>query len=268
MSDAAFKKAFKGARRTHKERGQIASRARLGLLEKHKDYVLRARDYHSKEGRLKRLREKAATRNPDEFYHKMVNTKVKDGVHQFDAAKVYTADELKIFKGQDIKYVQQRLMVEKAKIKRIEDTMHFVDEGEEGDSDSDNGSNEPNHLVFVNNVKAAKRFNASDHFDTHADLMDRKSNRPLMKNLKTQDMSDIDGLSHKQKRKNTKQRELVYAELDQRIDRHDQLKKVEAGMQIQKNLMGKGRRYKVHNINEGDDDGKLPVYRWKKERKR
>lgn len=40
---ATFKKAQKAARRSHKERHQPAARQRLGLLEKHKDYVLRAR---------------------------------------------------------------------------------------------------------------------------------------------------------------------------------------------------------------------------------
>ncbi|KAJ3079507.1 UTP11-like, U3 small nucleolar ribonucleoprotein [Quaeritorhiza haematococci] len=64
-------------RREHKERSQLSSRARLGLLEKHKDYVLRARDYHRKQDRLKSLREKALFRNPDEFYFKMINTRTK-----------------------------------------------------------------------------------------------------------------------------------------------------------------------------------------------
>lgn len=64
-------------RRNHKERGQLASRERLGLLEKKKDYTLRAKDFHFKEKRLKALREKAAQRNPDEFYFKMINTKTK-----------------------------------------------------------------------------------------------------------------------------------------------------------------------------------------------
>lgn len=58
-------------RRNHKERSQLAHRARLGILEKHKDYVLRARDYHSKQDRLTRLRQKAAERNKDEFYFAM-----------------------------------------------------------------------------------------------------------------------------------------------------------------------------------------------------
>ena len=67
-------------RRNHKERSQLAHRSRLGILEKHKDYVLRARDYHSKQDRITRLRQKAADRNKDEFYFGMIKgkTEVRD----------------------------------------------------------------------------------------------------------------------------------------------------------------------------------------------
>lgn len=58
-----------------------ANRKKLGLLEKHKDYVERARDYHRKEDALNVLRNKARDRNPDEFYFKMVNTETRNGVH-------------------------------------------------------------------------------------------------------------------------------------------------------------------------------------------
>lgn len=58
-------------RRNHKERSQLSHRQRFGILEKHKDYVLRARDYHSKQDRIKRLRQKTAERNKDEFYFGM-----------------------------------------------------------------------------------------------------------------------------------------------------------------------------------------------------
>lgn len=49
----------------------------MGILEKHKDYVLRARDYHSKQERINRLREKAATRNKDEFYFSMTKERTE-----------------------------------------------------------------------------------------------------------------------------------------------------------------------------------------------
>lgn len=64
-------------RRNHKERSQLSNRTKLGLLEKHKDYVKRARDYHSKQDRINRLKEKAAGRNRDEFYFGMNRQKTK-----------------------------------------------------------------------------------------------------------------------------------------------------------------------------------------------
>ena len=75
MSATAFKNAVQ--RRDHKERAQPASRERYGLLEKHKDYVARARNFHAKEDRLAELRRKAEFRNPDEFYHKMLRKKTE-----------------------------------------------------------------------------------------------------------------------------------------------------------------------------------------------
>lgn len=62
---------------THSERAQPTHRKKLGLLEKHADYVKRARDFHSKEDRIQKLREKAAMRNKDEFYFGMINSKTK-----------------------------------------------------------------------------------------------------------------------------------------------------------------------------------------------
>lgn len=64
-------------RRNHKERSQLSHRTKLGLLEKHADYVKRARDYHSKQDRLTRLKQKAVERNKDEFYFSMKGEKTK-----------------------------------------------------------------------------------------------------------------------------------------------------------------------------------------------
>jgi U3 small nucleolar RNA-associated protein 11 len=66
-------------RRNHKERGQLANRSRLGILEKHSDYVKRARDFHAKQDRITRLKQKAAERNKDEFYFSMKKEKTKVG---------------------------------------------------------------------------------------------------------------------------------------------------------------------------------------------
>jgi hypothetical protein len=77
MSATAFKNAVR--RREHYERSQPAARGKLGLLEKHKDYVKRAKNFHEKEKRIEALRRKAEFRNPDEFYFKMTSTATKVG---------------------------------------------------------------------------------------------------------------------------------------------------------------------------------------------
>ncbi|TFK94416.1 small-subunit processome [Polyporus arcularius HHB13444] len=94
-------------RRSHKERSQLSHRSRLGILEKHKDYVLRARDYHSKQERINRLREKAATRNKDEFYFSMTKERTERGVHVQDRGnEALPVDIVKVLKTQDENYLR------------------------------------------------------------------------------------------------------------------------------------------------------------------
>ncbi|TBU63817.1 small-subunit processome [Dichomitus squalens] len=94
-------------RRSHKERSQLSHRTRLGILEKHKDYVLRARDYHSKQDRINRLREKAATRNKDEFYFSMTRERTEGGVHVQDRGnEALPTDIVKVLKTQDENYLR------------------------------------------------------------------------------------------------------------------------------------------------------------------
>ena len=61
-------------RRAHSERLPVAAAppaASAALLEKHSDYVRRARAHHRREAELQRLRTAARLRNPDEFSHRM-----------------------------------------------------------------------------------------------------------------------------------------------------------------------------------------------------
>ncbi|CAL5351668.1 unnamed protein product [Camellia sinensis] len=115
-------------RRAHKERSQPQSRKKYGLLEKHKDYVVRAKAFHKKEDALRKLKEKAAFRNPDEFYFKMIKTKTVDGVHKPESqANKYTQEELMLMKTQDKGYVLQKLQSEKNKIEKLTAVLQSLD---------------------------------------------------------------------------------------------------------------------------------------------
>ncbi|KAL4069793.1 small-subunit processome [Scleroderma yunnanense] len=107
-------------RPTHKERSQLSHRARLGALEKHKDYVLRARDYHEKKDRLNRLRQKAVDRNKDEFYFAMNKEKTVGGVHVQDRGNVaMPMDMVKLLKTQDEGYIRTMRNLGLKKIDKI-----------------------------------------------------------------------------------------------------------------------------------------------------
>ena len=118
-------------RRTHKERSQPAERRKFGLLEKKKDYILRARDFHKKEEALKVLRKKAANRNPDEFYFAMQKQRTNDGVHiaNEDLSNKYTQDELHLMKTQDVKYVAMKASMEAKKVEKLRTTLHMIGDG-------------------------------------------------------------------------------------------------------------------------------------------
>ncbi|PNX98951.1 putative U3 small nucleolar RNA-associated protein 11-like [Trifolium pratense] len=115
-------------RPAHKERHQPSSRKTFGLLEKHKDYVERAKAYHKKQDTLRILREKAANRNEDEFYFKMIKSKTVDGVHRpVEKDNKYTQEELILMKTQDIGYILQKLQSEKKKVEKLSAMLHSID---------------------------------------------------------------------------------------------------------------------------------------------
>jgi Utp11 protein len=62
----------------HLERHQTSVRNQLGLLEKKKDYKLRAKDQKKQKSYRANLETKAFYRNTQEFYHKMHSVKLRD----------------------------------------------------------------------------------------------------------------------------------------------------------------------------------------------
>ncbi|WFD42563.1 hypothetical protein MPSI1_001209 [Malassezia psittaci] len=109
-------------RRNHKERSQPEHRKRFGLLEKHKDYVERARAHHVNRDKLKRLREKAANKNQDEFHTGMVGKKTERGVHiDSRGNKALPNDVVALLKTQDAGYLRKQLVTERKRIAALKE---------------------------------------------------------------------------------------------------------------------------------------------------
>ena len=153
-------------RKTPKERAQPQARQRLGFLEHRKDYVLRARDFQRKKRRLQAMRLRAETRNPDEFYHAMVRTQVRDGKHEARAAQRdddeprASADVQKLAETQDLAYLESKRAHEQRVVDRMRAQLHGVgaadggrpvigsrgedDESEDDEDGSDNDNDNDN----------------------------------------------------------------------------------------------------------------------------
>lgn len=109
-------------KRQHRERAQPFHRQRYGLLEKKKDYVLRARDYADKQRRLRALRGKAATKNEDAFDFRMIKARTRNGIETRDRGNTaLTQEQAKVLKSQDAKYINMVASVEKKKMEKQRD---------------------------------------------------------------------------------------------------------------------------------------------------
>lgn len=188
---------------THKERGQPQNRAHLGLLEKKKDYKARATDYHRKEDRIAAARQKAAFRNPDEFYFGMHGAQVSSetGKHrktvqaeQKDFEAQVGTDTVRIMKDQDLSYVRMQKQRDAKKIERLQSSLHYIEGGADSAGNvtgtgtvtgsSGSATKKRNHTIFVDSKEDAANFDVAEHFDTLPELAGRAFNRPRLETLK------------------------------------------------------------------------------------
>lgn len=122
-------------RRNHKERAQPLERQKWGLLEKHKDYTLRARDHNDKKKRLRALRQKAAERNPDEFAFGMMSSTTKKGVKitqrgtENGSSGSLSLELVKLLKTQDAGYLQTVLQQTKREMERLTEQVITLEQG-------------------------------------------------------------------------------------------------------------------------------------------
>jgi U3 small nucleolar RNA-associated protein 11 len=113
------------ARRPHRERAQPESRSKWGLLEKHKDYSLRAEDYNTKKKKLTQLTTKIRDRHPDEFAYGMLSkSSAKQGKHgRGGDENTLSHDAVKLLKTQDAGYLRVALAKGRKDMKKVSEEL-------------------------------------------------------------------------------------------------------------------------------------------------
>ncbi|GMM28517.1 rRNA-processing protein [Martiniozyma asiatica (nom. inval.)] len=230
-------------KKQHRERSQVSSRAKYGLLEKKKDYKLRADNYHKKQAQLKILKEKVKYANKDEYYHAMNNKRTQDGM-LLNEHKDMSHGEIALFKAQDVKYLNLLTTKEGKKI----------DKYLKGNLVKGRG----NHTLFVDNEKKLKKFNPVSHFNTTEELLAKRENRLTKDQLLDESTVIEEELSIKDR---ILKKKLELEEMKDRMDREKQLINVRDKLALQRELMKGGSKKKIVK------DGKT-VYKWKNQRKR
>ena len=268
---------------THKERAQPQARAKLGLLEKKKDYKQRAQDYHRKEDRINAMRQKAAMRNPDEFYFGMHNAQVADGQHRkTEEARQREFDEqigletVRIMKDQDLSYVRMQKQRDIKKAEKLRASLHYLEHGP---------NKKRKHTVFVDSQEDAEHFDVAEHFDIIPEFAGRAFNRPRKGTLKQtalqnsgygQELDDQEYKPTEQElakqakqarrlaRKLAKARASAYSEMDARTKRAADMERAEEHLVTEKLVAGKGRKRKI----KAAENGKPAQYKWRRKRQR
>ncbi|KAK4252215.1 small-subunit processome [Corynascus novoguineensis] len=206
-------------RRSHRERAQPLERARLGLLEKKKDYQKRAKDYNKKKAVLKSLRQKAADRNEDEFYFGMMSrkgpgaaiTRGKGFTGTVDGDRGNRAmdvDTVRLLKTQDLGYVRTMRNVAAKELRELEERFVLAggteaadEEADESDDDDDDmgpsssGPQKPKKIVFFDETEereqALERARDENQDEAMDDLEDEDDQKAAEAAKKAQNLEKL-----------------------------------------------------------------------------
>ncbi|KAI9869968.1 MAG: hypothetical protein M1830_004880 [Pleopsidium flavum] len=181
-------------RRNHRERAQPLEREKWGVLEKHKDYSLRAKDYNDKKKRLRILRQKAADRNPDEFHFAMMSSKTHNGGQKLAdrGNKALSQEAVKLLKTQDAGYLRTMSQRARKERERLEKD-YVLGEGKgvrvlSQSAESAVGQ----HTVFVDSREEQRSFDPEKWFGTTEKGLGRIYNRPRTENAENIPRSEED----------------------------------------------------------------------------
>lgn len=209
----SWKSAAKTNQKTHRERHQPESRKHLGILEKKKDYKLRAKHYNETRDSIKFFKKVALNKNQNEFFHHMINSKIKDGVHKEKPKPDddLTEDQLKLMRLQDSRYINMKHQIEARKVGRLQSNLHMIDSANEIKN---------SHTFFVDDKEELKSFNLCEKLGTHKSLLDRKTNRIRLEDLPKLQLDKLDSDVIRQM---NKEKSKAYRELERRIERERDL---------------------------------------------
>ncbi|KAL4880144.1 small-subunit processome [Aspergillus karnatakaensis] len=209
-------------RRNHRERGQLKGREKWGILEKHKDYSLRAKDYNTKKQKIKRLEEKAHTKNPDEFAFGMMSshsaTKGKHGTGMRDSATAQglSNDAIKLLKTQDAGYLRTIGEKLRRQIERVEEEVKVQEnmralagDDEEGDAKQEESDDDDFDFDFGGTeTKARKVVFADDREEQRVFKMKQELEKMVDDEDEDSEDDSFGALQKKQVKKSKKELEL------------------------------------------------------------
>ena len=203
-------------RRNHKERAQPVERQKWGLLEKRKDYKLRAADHREKKAKLKILSQKARDRNPDEFSFKMMSSTVdKQGRKVADRGnKALSMEVVKLLKTQDAGYIRTMLQMVRKEREELEQMLILEEQGEVKAFKDGAKNRSSKHRVFVENEEEQEEFDPEAWFGRGQDLPGRTNTRHAQDvEVETSDDGDEEDAVHSKASKTLSKKQLEAQEL-------------------------------------------------------
>lgn len=197
-------KAHDIAKKQHRERHQPSDRKKWGLLEKKKDYRLRAQDYHKKQAHLALLRAKANQANEDEFDYGMIRNKSKDGVliKRRETSQALSNDAVKLLKTQDEGYIHTLENQQRRKLERAKENIILPSQGR--------------RTVFVDDERQMRKWSNKDS---------SIDNVPISEDAEREKLSAL-------------------KDVKARIERQKELSKLRQEVDLQRELMKKGPKVK------------------------
>uniref|UniRef100_H3ADY2 U3 small nucleolar RNA-associated protein 11 n=1 Tax=Latimeria chalumnae TaxID=7897 RepID=H3ADY2_LATCH len=252
---AAFRKAQKSRQKNHQERQQLGFRKHLGLLEKKKDYKLRAEFCLKKQNYLSYYDARVLKKKKKSpFLFVIIIIIIKDGVHVIKQPKEeLTEEQLKVMRTQDLKYVELKRVAEGKEISLTLTQRGAVPLKKK----------KINKIKFLHHFnKNVEQFDLATHLKTAPELVDRVYNRPTIETLRTE---TVKGATNPfQLQKLARQRKRQYSILKQRIEREKKMFVIEQKLQTRKDLMDKTHKVKVKK----ETVDSPAIYKFKFQRKR